>query len=75
MVDAFRKLMSDDNPMLNIEESTALLRAIFPGYPDLRGMRSVPDLRAFLQGLRSGGLPQREISLPTGRRDPLRRAG
>jgi hypothetical protein len=36
-----------------IEESAALLHAIFPRYPDLRGMNRVPEVGAFLLALRS----------------------
>jgi hypothetical protein len=36
-----------------IEESTALLRAIFPNYPDLQGMKPVPEIGAFLRTLRT----------------------
>ena len=35
-----------------IEESRELLRAIFPKYPDLRGMKPVPDPIEFLRELR-----------------------
>jgi len=66
--------MSDDSPILKIEESGALLRAIFPRYPDLRGMKMAPDLRAFLHALRSGGSPQDETSVLPGP-ETLRRAG
>jgi hypothetical protein len=37
----------------NVMESSALLRAIFPRYPDLRGMKQAPELDAFLRVLRS----------------------
>lgn len=36
-----------------VEESAALLHAIFPKYPDLRGMKPAPDLGAFVLALRS----------------------
>jgi hypothetical protein len=36
-----------------VEESAALLHAIFPRYPDLRGMNPVPEIVAFLLALRS----------------------
>ena len=38
----------------SIEESEALLRAIFPNYPDIHGMKSVPESGAFLRALRAG---------------------
>jgi hypothetical protein len=66
--------MSYDSPMLSIEESRALLHAIFPRYPDMRGMKIVPDLKTFLQDLRAGGSPQGETRTPASP-DPLRRAG
>jgi hypothetical protein len=37
----------------NVVESEALLRAIFPRYPDLRGMKQAPEPDAFLRVLRS----------------------
>jgi hypothetical protein len=40
--------------VFNVEESAALLHAVFPNYPDLRGMKLVPEVGAFLQGLRAG---------------------
>lgn len=42
---------SDD--WFSLEESAALLRAIFPHYPDMRGMQPVPqDLKAWLREYR-----------------------
>jgi hypothetical protein len=41
------------NDALNVGESTALLHAIFPRYPDLRGMKPVPEVDGFLLDLRS----------------------
>ena len=38
---------------LGIGESTALLHAIFPRYPDLLGMKPAPEVSVFLLGLRS----------------------
>jgi hypothetical protein len=39
---------------LTIEESTALLHEIYPGYPDLRNSRPVPaDLQRWLEDYRS----------------------
>jgi len=66
--------MSDDSPMWNVEESAALLRAIFPRYPDMRGMKRVLDLKAYLQTLRAKGSAQTETSIPS-QPDPLRRTG
>jgi hypothetical protein len=37
----------------SVVESEALLRAIFPRYPDLRGMKQAPEPGAFLRMLRS----------------------
>jgi hypothetical protein len=41
------------NETFNVGESTALLHAIFPRYPDLRGMQPAPGVGAFLRDLRS----------------------
>jgi hypothetical protein len=35
------------------DESAALLREIFPNWPDQRGARPVPDLREFLERYRA----------------------
>ena len=35
------------------EESEALLQAIFPNYPDIHGMKPVPESGAFLRALRA----------------------
>jgi hypothetical protein len=54
------------NDALNVGESTALLHAIFPGYPDLRGMKPAPEVDGFLLDLRSQSLPcidQKSLSL------------
>ena len=53
--------MSDDNNF-NIEESAALLRTIYPSYPDIRGMKPVPEIGAFLQTLHAGDSSHRETS-------------
>jgi hypothetical protein len=42
--------MPDDR--LNAEESAGLLHVIFPNYPDLQGMKSTPEIGAFLRSLR-----------------------
>jgi hypothetical protein len=44
------EIMKDD--WFTVEESRELLRVIFPNYPDLRGVRPVPNLKEFLQELR-----------------------
>jgi len=44
--------MPDDR--LNAEESAGLLHIIFPNYPDLQGMKSTPEIGAFLRSLREG---------------------
>jgi len=45
------------NERFTVGESAALLRAIFPRYPDLDGVKPVPEISAFLLALRS---PNRE---------------
>jgi hypothetical protein len=45
-----------------VEESAALLHAIFPRYPDLRGMNPVPEIVAFLFALRSRNRERSEFS-------------
>ena len=66
--------MNDDR--FTVEESAALLRAVYPNYPDLRGMKPVPEVGAFLRGLRTRGLPHSETSgrelLTSHRLKPLR---
>jgi len=52
------------NDALNVGESTALLHAIFPGYPDLRGMKPAPEVDGFLLDLRSQGSPVRRSEMP-----------
>lgn len=44
--------MSDEN--FSVEESAALLHAIFPNYPDTYEMKPVPEIGGFLRGLRVG---------------------
>jgi hypothetical protein len=44
------------NETFNVGESTALLHAIFPRYPDLRGMQPAPEVSVFLRDLRSQSL-------------------
>ena len=45
--------MSDDR--FRIEESAALLREIYPGYPDMRNSRRPPsDLQSWLRDYRAG---------------------
>jgi hypothetical protein len=45
--------MGEENSIaFNAEESAALLRAIFPNYPDLRGVRPVPNVREFWEQYR-----------------------
>jgi hypothetical protein len=43
-----------DDPDFSIEESTALLHAIFPNYPDITGIKPAPEIGAFLRTLRAG---------------------
>lgn len=51
-----------NNDRFTVEESAALLAAVYPNYPDLRGMKPVPEVGAFLQGLRTRGSPHSETS-------------
>ena len=47
--------MSDDRTStdyVSVEESAALLRAIFPAYPDIQEMKSPPNLKEFLREYR-----------------------
>ena len=44
---------AQDLAYFRIEESTALLRAIFPSYPDLKGVKPVPEIGEFLRTLRT----------------------
>ncbi len=60
-----------NNDRFTVEESAALLHAVYPSYPDLRGMKSAPEVAAFLQGLRTRGSADGEMS----GREPLRRTG
>ena len=45
------------NGSLTVGESTALLHAIFPRYPDLRGMKQIPEINRFLLEFRISFLP------------------
>jgi len=44
--------VSDDH--FSVEESAALLHAIFPNYPDIHLMKPAPQIGAFLRTLRTG---------------------
>jgi hypothetical protein len=48
------------NVTLTVGESAALLHAIFPRYPDLRGMNPAPEVGVFLLDLRSQSLSSGE---------------
>ena len=48
----YDKSMSNDK--FSVEESAALLHAIFPNYPDMLGMKPAPEVGAFLWTLRAG---------------------
>jgi hypothetical protein len=48
------------NEIFTVGESATLLHAIFPRYPDLRGMKPAPEVGVFLLDLRSQGLSIRE---------------
>jgi len=61
--------MNDDR--FTIEESAALLHAVYPNYPDLRGMKPMPEVGAFLQGLRTRDASHGETSAW----EPLSRTG
>jgi hypothetical protein len=41
------------NADFSIEESDALLHAIFPNYPDITGMKPAPEIGMFLRTLRT----------------------
>jgi len=41
-----------ERPTLSVEESLFLLRAIFPWYPDLHGMKPIPKVDEFIKQLR-----------------------
>jgi hypothetical protein len=43
--------MTDEN--FSVEESAALLHAIFPNYPDIQGMKPAPEIGSFLRSLRA----------------------
>lgn len=60
-----------NNDRFTVEESAALLHAVYPNYPDLRGMKPVPEVGAFLRGLRTRDSSPSETSA----REPLRRTG
>jgi len=52
---SFRAFMSDDRKstgFVSVEESAALLRAIFPAYPEVRDMKPPPNLKEFLREYR-----------------------
>ena len=57
-----------NNDRVTVEESAALLHAVYPNYPNVRGMKPVPEVGAFLQGLRtrSPALAQLSTWQPTG---------
>lgn len=65
--------MNDDR--FTVEESAALLHAVYPNYPDLRGMKLVPEVGAFLQGLRIRGSPHSGTSGVVGGARGTGRAG
>ena len=46
-------MSENSTPAFTLEESAALLRAIFPAYPELRDRRAVPDCAVFLLRLRA----------------------
>ena len=52
---SFPARMSDDRKstdFVSVEESSALLRAIFPAYPDVHEMKLPPNLKEFLREYR-----------------------
>jgi hypothetical protein len=61
--------MSDED-RFHVDESAALLREIFPDYPDLRGCRPVPDLRNFLAEIRAKRKSPGETESCDGTLDP-----
>jgi hypothetical protein len=52
------------NETFTVGESAALLHAIFPRYPDLRGMKPAPEADVFLLDLRSQSLSIGERKQP-----------
>ena len=51
-----------DKTTFTIEESAALLRAIFPNWPDLRGRQPVPEPSGFLEEFRRKKAEQQKQS-------------
>jgi hypothetical protein len=47
------RMSTDDR--FSVEESARLLRAIYPNYPDILGMKGIPEVGVFLQALRTSG--------------------
>jgi hypothetical protein len=43
----------ESHPAFSVEESLALLRAIFPNYPDLNQIKPIPDLKRLLETYRT----------------------
>jgi hypothetical protein len=43
-----------NNDRFHVEESAALLRAIFPNYPELYEINPAPQVEPFLSSLRAG---------------------
>jgi hypothetical protein len=52
-LDALKHSDAQDPNYFSVEESAALLRTIFPNYPDLNAVNPVPGLGAFLQTLQT----------------------
>jgi len=51
------------NERFTVGESAALLRAIFPRYPELDGVKPVPEISAFLLASRSRNRERGESGL------------
>ncbi len=50
-----------NNLVFRVEESVALLRSIFPHYPDLREQQPAPEPDKFLEALRANTLRPRSV--------------
>lgn len=59
-----------DGDVFHADESAALLREIFPNYPDLRGGRPIPDLGKFLAEIRAKRKSPGEAESCEGTLDP-----
>lgn len=49
---AFKSDDRESTDSFSVEEGAALLRAVFPAYPDIQEMKSPPNLKEFLRDYR-----------------------